>query len=459
MNPVYKTFSTLNGFYVFDRGRNSILKITEQEFDLLNRKDPDTIIHFRNNGFLEDNLIKHIKHENSDQLEQYLENKLEKMTIQLTQGCNLKCSYCPYNGSYENRSYSNKKISLETIKKGIDFFLSHSRYTEQIAISFYGGEPLLEMELLKKSVEYARNAGGERKIHFNLTTNGTLFTDDIVEYLLENGIYVLLSLDGSKESHDKNRVYHNGNGSFDTIMRNLEHIQDKYPDFFSLLSVNAVIDPNNDFSGTNAFFNTSGLLSQVTVEMNTVSEFNIKDEVQYSEDFKVTNDYESCKAYLNMLGYLPEEPVSRLYQLQKGKVNIIYKTLRPFRMEGDTMHPGGQCMPGVSRLLLDVDGNFYPCERVSEESEIMKIGNVDDGIDMEKARYLLNVGRITEQECIGCYASNLCKICIAWVDGNTELSREKKLQHCRKMQQNVIKEIRVIAILKELGYRFEGSQF
>lgn len=459
MNPIFKTFTTLKGYYVFDRGRNTILSISKQEYELLNQRDENTIRHFREHGFLEDHQIQSVKHPNSDQLEYYLANHLEKITIQLTQNCNLRCAYCPYTGGYENRSYSDKTISFETIKKGIDYLLSHSQYTEQVTVGFYGGEPLLEMDLLKKSVAYTKSVSAGRKIYFTLTTNGTLLRDENVEYFIENDIHVIISIDGAKEFHNANRVFENGTGSFDIIMKNLSRIKQKYPEFFSLLTVNSVISTNNDLACSNEFFNAEDVLEQISVDMNTVSEFNAKNAVEYDEKFKVVNDFEICKAYLNMLGKLSDRAVSKLYQMQSGKVNITYKTLRPFRLEGKEMHPGGQCIPGVSRLLMDVDGNFYPCERVSEKSQIMRIGNVNEGIDVEKSRYLLNIGKITEKECINCFASNLCRICISWIDGNTELSREKKLEHCKKMKKDAIEEIRIITILKELGYQFKGAEY
>jgi len=459
MDPVFKTFKTLNGYYVFDRSRNAILKISEQEFELLNQNDRELIAQIQKKGYLNENRIKEIKHLNNDDLEFYLNNNMEKLIIQLTQNCNLKCSYCPYNGTYENRSYSNKKINLETIKKSIDYFLAHSQSTKQIAVAFYGGEPLLEMDLLKSAVEYIRQVSAGRDVYLTLTTNGTLLNDDNIEYFQQNEIYISVSLDGSKEFHDANRVFHNGKGSFDVIMEKLFHIKQKYPVFFSQLSINSVINTNNNLSCSIEFFNAEEVLDQVTLQMNKVSELNALNEVDYNEEFKMIDDYEVYKSFLNMLGSISDHHVSRLYQLHKGSVNIVYKTLRPFEIKGKELHVSGQCMPGVSRLMVDVEGNFYPCERVSEKSKIMNIGNVEQGIDVEKSRYLLNIGKLTEQDCINCFATNMCKMCIAWVDGDIELSVQKKRKHCDKVKKEIIKEIRLITILKELGYNFEGAQY
>ena len=459
MNPIYKTFSTLKGQYVYDRSTNLIINVEKEEFDLLNKKDEKAIMKFRSKGYLEDSTIERIRHPNSDYLKYYLSNNLEQLIIQLTQNCNLRCSYCPYMGGYDNRTYSNKSINLETIRKGIDYILSHSQNTKQISVGFYGGEPLLEMSLLKQAVEYIEEVKEGRTIRLNLTTNGTLLSDDNVEYFMEKNIRVLLSLDGAREYHNAHRVFPNGEGSFDIIMEKLKHIKEKYPEFLSKLMINSVISTDNDLSCTNDFFNAEQILDQLAVNMNTVNENNAKTSIQYDENFKVINDFEMCKAYLHMIGKISQRQVSKLYRQNEGKAQIIYKTLKPYRMQEKELHPGGPCLPGIARLFMDVEGNFYPCERVSEKSEIMRIGHVDQGVDPEKAEYLLNVGATTEQECKECFAFNFCKACCACCDGNTELSRDKKLAYCNSIRYTALEEMKLITMLKEFNYNFEQRAY
>ncbi|GAA4291611.1 Cys-rich peptide radical SAM maturase CcpM [Anaerocolumna aminovalerica] len=459
MNPIYKTFSTLSGFYVYDRSTNSIINIERNEFDLLNKNDNQTIIQFKKKGYMKDNSIERIRHLSTDYLKHYLHNNIEQLTIQLTQNCNLRCSYCPYMGGYDNRKYSNKIISIETIRKGIDFLFAHSQNSKQIAIGFYGGEPLLEMPLLKEAVEYIEEVKEGREVVLTLTTNGTLLTDDNVEFFMKKSFQILISLDGAKEYHNANRVFPNGEGSFDVIMKKLRHIKEKYPTFFSKLTINSVISTNNDLSCSNDFFNADEVLEQLVVNMTTLSEHNSKDSILYDDSFKIINDFETCKAYLYMIGKISQRHVSKLYKSSIGQVNSIYKTLEPHEIKEKETHPGGPCLPGVSRLFMDVDGNFYPCERVSESSEIMRIGHIDSGIDIVKAKYLLNVGAITEQECINCFAFNFCKACCSSADGNTELSREKKLANCNNIKYSALTDMKLITMLKKFNYNFEESAY
>lgn len=107
------------------------------------------------------------------------------LVLQVTQKCNLRCSYCVYSGDYKNRNHSQKEMSWETAKEAVDYLYGHSMSSEDIYISFYGGEPLLMFRLIKEVVEYVKREYCQRTVHFNLTTNGTLFTPEIVQYLLK----------------------------------------------------------------------------------------------------------------------------------------------------------------------------------------------------------------------------------------------------------------------------------
>ena len=155
-----------------------------------------------------------------------MDNDLSQLILQVTQQCNLRCAYCAYSGIYEgHRVHQNKRMSFELAKRGIDFFIKHSREKDSIDIGFYGGEPLLEFDLLKKCTEYARGLVEGKELTFGLTTNGTLLKDEIAEYLVENDFRIGISLDGPKREHDINRRFANGKGSFDTIIQNVKRLK------------------------------------------------------------------------------------------------------------------------------------------------------------------------------------------------------------------------------------------
>lgn len=133
------------------------------------------------------------------------------------------------------RTHSTKRMSFETAKKGIDFLLEHSIDSERINIAFYGGEPLLEFNLLKDIVAYVEENAVGRDFSFSITTNGTMVTEEIVKYFIQHNIQMSISLDGPKRVHDDNRRFANsGVGSFDEVIEALKGIYEKHPDYFEI---------------------------------------------------------------------------------------------------------------------------------------------------------------------------------------------------------------------------------
>lgn len=157
MKPCFSLFTTPNGFYVYDRNKNSILQITQYEYINLVKfkhselsQDVNRIVEeFQKQGYLLSHEIKEIKHSATDSMVDYFERKIEKITLQVTQNCNLRCDYCVYSGSYPNRVHGNRVMSFDTAKKCIDYLFSNSSEKKSVNIGFYGGEPLLEFDLIK----------------------------------------------------------------------------------------------------------------------------------------------------------------------------------------------------------------------------------------------------------------------------------------------------------------------
>lgn len=227
-----------------------------------------------------------IEYPQGTNLEEILNNCMRIMTLQVTQNCNLRCKYCVYSGSYSNRVHSNKRMSFETAKSAIDFLYAHSSMTTSIGIGFYGGEPLLEFDLLKKCVEYAKMKFIGKDLSFTLTTNATLLTEEIMKFFVKNNFFVTISFDGPQVIQDKNRVMADGkSGSFETVMKNVEMFLNKYPDFSWHVSFNAVLDPTNDFSCSNDFFMNFETVKSITANGVLVSTDGLKKELEKDETF------------------------------------------------------------------------------------------------------------------------------------------------------------------------------
>ena len=159
---VFKTIKTPKEYYVYDRNTNKLLRISQLEYDQLSEvekgnRDFDDFVHkekFQSRGFLKDNVVERIEHPELNLLEHYVSHRIHQLVLQVTQNCNLRCDYCVYSGNYDNRTHSNKVMSFDIAKKAMDYLILHSDELDEIVIGFYGGEPLLNFELIKKCVEY-----------------------------------------------------------------------------------------------------------------------------------------------------------------------------------------------------------------------------------------------------------------------------------------------------------------
>ncbi|WP_313562016.1 Cys-rich peptide radical SAM maturase CcpM [Ruminiclostridium cellobioparum] len=465
-------FRTPGRYYIYDVNRNSIIEIGKVVYKILSDKTKmekvsdsevnddvkDIIKNMIDNGFLSSNRIKAVVHPADELLEYYLDNKLRMITIQLTQQCNLRCKYCVYSGDYINRTHSSKRMSFEIAKKGIDFLIGHSKDCDHISVGFYGGEPLLEFELLKKCIEYTEERVEGKDVLFTLTTNATLLNNEIIEYFQEHKVSLIISLDGPKQVHDKNRRFaFNNCGTFDKVIGNLKEIENAYPEYLKdKISFNVVLDRENDFGCINDFFTDYEIIKDANIRSQTIDDRYTDMEIKHTADFDSKFNYELFKILLHKLDRLDEKYVSRLIkQYDEGVLKRTYNNLSIRNKLPDKAHHSGPCIPGVNRLFLTCEGELMPCERVSESSDLMKIGSIDLGFNVEKIRELLNIGKLTEDRCKECWAFRFCHLCAASADGLTEFSAKKKAELCASVKNSVEETFKELCTLNELGFNYK----
>lgn len=467
--PFIHLFKTVHNFYLYDVNKNMILKTNKNIYEFfknnfrryedfgnsekLTTEEKEAIKLMVNAGFLSNRRIKEVLHPSDNILQYYMQSKLNKITLQVTQQCNLRCSYCPYSGSYINRRHANKAMSIETAKKGIDYLITHSKDSSRINVGFYGGEPLIEFNLIKECLEYAGKKADCKEISFSITTNATLLNDEIIKVFEQYNVQLVISLDGPRNIHDKNRKFAlNSCGSFDKVTRIMEHIKNKYPNYYrDNIKFNVVIDPMNDFSCANDFFTSYELVKDSNLTSTLINTEYMEQEINYSEDYLTKVSYEIFKIYLLNLKRLKKENVSKLIEAYFSTLIKVNDQLIPQKSLPDKMHHSGPCIPGALRLFMSIDGTLYPCERVSELSTVMKIGHVNDGLDIEKVRKLLNIGKLTEQSCKNCWAIRFCNMCAVSADNIDSLSSEKKQARCKSVISNVEENFKDLCVMKELN--------
>ncbi len=460
VKPFIKLFQTPGGHYVYDVNTNAIIKIRKSLYDFLmseqkskmdvkecfiTSEDKELLEKMRNIGFFSSKKVREISHIEDHVLEYHLDNKLKMIVLQVTQNCNLRCHYCAYSGNYLNRKHTDIRMDFDTARKGIDFLIRNSRDVNNIRVGFYGGEPLLEFGLVKKCIDYTIEATEGKTVNFNLTSNGTLFTKEIIEFFMQHDVEITISLDGPKEIHDKNRKFVvSGCGTFDKVSKNLEFFKENYPEYFKKVMFNTVLDNKNDFNCVNEFFASYDIIKNSFVTSNEISPIYAKVKSELCEEYEIKKSYEQFKIFLNKVNRLDECYVSKLLKSDYDRLKQNMSKERKHTKElPDKSHHGGPCVPGTHRLFMDVNGNFYPCEKASEDSDIMRIGHVDRGFDIEKVRALLNIGRLTKEKCIDCWAFRFCIMCAVFADDKIRLSAEKKQSNCnavRNMQEANLKD-------------------
>lgn len=370
---------------------------------------------------------------------------LTQMILEVTQDCTLACKYCVYGEYYpSHRSASKKAMTLSTAKKSIDYIYNiiKDRGKKEFHISFYGGEPLLNFGLIQKIIRHARNKFSHWTLSFNFTTNLTVLSEEMIDFIIENDVHLTVSLDGPRENHDAKRVYHNGSGSFDTVMKNLARIQKRFAEFNQGITFNAVFSKDLSLKKLHEFFANHPLTTQNQVRMSSVDDF----ENQY---------YKKYPANIKALKKEVSEIWNTILEKKKNRnlAPIENSFMQPVRMCDTSLKNShhttlaGTCLFD-SRLYIDAEGWFHPCERINNR---FPIGNVECGLDYPRMELLLNqYSRIIETECAQCPVRFLCYRCFSTFAGDGEFTINPEF--CRDQLQGIAKELNILVSLKQKGF-------
>ncbi|MCL2052182.1 MAG: Cys-rich peptide radical SAM maturase CcpM [Lachnospiraceae bacterium] len=464
MKPLIVLLKTPNANYFFDANKDEMISVNEESFRYLSclQADENTeigvmppeLLELKEQGYLKtESNIKEISHAYNEYLEFFLDRKLAMLTLQLTQDCNLRCKYCIYSEEHSSRqrSHSIKSISWEIAKKAVDFFLAHSIDNPEVNIGFYGGEPLLEFSLLKRIIEYAKECFAGRKLTFNMTTNATLLTDEMILYLKEQDVTMMISLDGPKEINDLNRIFIDGSGTFDTVSERVSRIKEICPDYAEKLMISMVMDPENDFDCINAINIDGSEFNKLTISPTLVEREYGEENPQFSSNYVWKTEYQFFLAMLSHYGRYPKEDVSPIADSRLARSLDEYTRTCSGSFLRETDVPSGPCIPGQMRLFVNVDGLLFPCERVSEKSQAMCIGSLDEGFNLEKAKDVLGIGTLTKEECKKCWCFRYCSLCAKKADDEFgKLSAEVKLSFCNEAKSRAYQNLEQYLLFKEI---------
>ena len=465
--PYVHAFECNNNKYFYDVNKDAILSVSNEAYTCIKEKNVTAInnnIELQNlkkNGFLSCNRPEIIQHANTELLNEMLKKRVGRVCLQITQMCNFRCKYCVYSGGYYDRNHSDKEMTWDVAKKAIDFMLDNSMDMDTVDVSFYGGEPLLKKDLLSKCVDYTKIAADGRKVTFSMTTNGSLIDEEVVELFLKNNGKITISLDGPREIQDRNRKTVSGEGTFDVVFSTIKKMISKYPGLTDIIGFNMVIDPSVELDPIIGFLEDEReLFDNVSVSASTISDDWIKEPLVFSEDFVENWRYGQFRYMLFLLNRIGGDNSD--LKLFSGDFYHLMEFARDTRKRKAPLrkidHHTGPCIPGNLRLFINSEGLFYPCERVSESTGEMIIGNIEDGFDLEKVSNLLNIGRLTDRECINCFAFRNCVVCATMADNGGSLSRERKLHACKNSREMFEETLKNLCVLKQYGLNVDNMK-
>jgi uncharacterized protein len=324
---------------------------------------------------------------------------LTTMVLNVTNQCNLACTYCYEYGEDKIVDTENgrqpKFMSEETARQSVEFMLKESGSNKVAHITFFGGETLLNFPVLKKTIAYARQRGAEvgKDVDFSLTTNATLLKPEIIEFLADERIGVTISIDGPREVQDKFRVFHNGTGSYDIVAPKIKELIKRH---------------RSRPIGARVTL-TSGAMDVKRIYQHLTEEIGFW-EVGFAP---VTTSPQrghaiSESGYDRMLSQfrdLADDFLEASVANRHHGFSNVKETLEELHKGVSKAYP---CGAGLGLLGVATDGQVALCHRFAG-SEAHGVGSVADGIDRAAQLKFLEKHHIANKtDCSVCWARPLC---------------------------------------------------
>lgn len=361
-------------------------KFTDRTEDL--SEIVDEIYELKENGMLFSEDI----YEKSIEAFKNRETVVKALCLHIAHDCNLKCKYCfAEEGEYHGRR---ALMSYEVGKKALDFLVKNSGSRINLEVDFFGGEPLMNFQVVKDLVAYGRSLEEpyHKKFRFTLTTNGVLLNDDIIAFANQEMSNVVLSVDGRKEVHDRMRPLAGGQGSYDLVIPKFKKVAE------SRNQTNYYVRGtfthfNKDFAADVCHLAEMGF-EQISVEPVVAPESDAYALVD-ADIPQILEEYDKLAVEL-----IKRHKEGKGFQFFHFMIDLkggpcVYK-----RLSG--------CGSGTEYLAVTPWGDLYPCHQfVGQEAFLM--GNVDEGISRTDIREQFKACNVySKEKCRNCFAKFYC---------------------------------------------------
>ena len=317
---------------------------------------------------------------------------VKAICLNVAHTCNLSCEYCfAKGGKYQGVDAT---MTLETSKKSIDFLINNSCDHYNLDVDFFGGEPLMNWNVVTKTVEYARSLEDKYNKHFNftLTTNGMLLDDEKIDYLNENMKNVVLSLDGRREVHDQFRKTIAGKGSFDTVVPKFQNFVKKRGDKEYYM--------RGTYTANNLDF---------TKDIKTYLDLGFKRTSLEPVVGNADSKYALTEKNLPILYDQYEKLADMMIDAIDNNDQFIFYHYMIDLENGPCAHKRlSGCGSGTEYMAITPSGKLYPCHQFVGNDDFV-IGNLEDGIIRnDLVDQFKKCNCYSKEECKSCWANMYC---------------------------------------------------
>lgn len=392
-------------------------------------------IYLKDNGFLDEitnfNLVTKV----SPNSVAIAESSVRVITFEVTQRCNLQCAYCVYGPLYLNQENThNKDLSFEKAKAVLDYFVSKikkgSSVRKILTLGFYGGEPLLNFELIKQIVEYSKSIRSSIvDFEYTITTNALLL-DKYLDFLAKNDFITLISLDGDYNASNY-RITSNGTNPFTVIYNNIEQLKNQYPEYFKYrVSFNSVLHNKNSTLDTVRYINDKFRKLPLFSTLSSISVNPDKLRTYRKMYRSLSDDITNCKEQLEKDIFLTISPDINF--LRKFFSNLLGRRITDLRfLLSDDPNinyiPTATCSPFSFKVFVSSDGKIHSCEKVGYKYSLGEVTDQNELIlDHEKIADTYNnlLDKVKDQ-CFNCYNIYTCSNCIFESQGKCNCVTQK----------------------------------
>ncbi|MEW6320159.1 MAG: quinohemoprotein amine dehydrogenase maturation protein [Acidobacteriota bacterium] len=322
---------------------------------------------------------------------------LQTLVVNVTNQCNLACTYCYEYGEDKivdtDIGAQPKFMTEATARASVDFLLANSGPTAHL--TFFGGETLLNFPVLKATVAYARTRAREegKRLDFALTTNATLLKPEIIEFLLDEGVGVTISIDGPKEVQDRFRVFHGGTGSYEIVT----------PKIKALLARHTGRPIGARVTLTRETLEIGRIFRHLTEEVGFRSVGFAPVTTAAQREFAIGEDgYDRLLEQFRALAF---EYRDAMLETRWHAFSNVRETLAEIHQGHAKAYP---CGAGIGLMGVATDGQVNLCHRFAGSAE-HRFGSVDAGIDRERQGAFLDAHHIDRKtDCATCWARPIC---------------------------------------------------